>query len=513
MSTVFKPRRGTTVQHSTFTGAAGEMTLDTTKNTIVVHDGATAGGFPLAKEGGTGAPSNAEYIVATADAGLSAERVLTDTNSVAWDKATAGQVKANVQFGATGTTACVGNDSRLSDARTPTAHTQAVSTITFSATDKLAGRSSAGAGAGEEITCTSYGRSLLDNTALWWDKVNSRLGIGTNLPDDAIHVLRTGSRAVIFLQASGTNGYAGLKMGSIDQSSEYMLMAGRVNNADASGLVIRDTDAGADRMVINDTTGKVNFPAGAQSAGTDVSVIGHTHSTSDVQFAATNKLLGRSTAGAGSGEEITCTAAGRALLDDNDAATQRTTLGLAALATKATVGTTDIDAAAVTYARIQNVSATDKVLGRSTAGAGSVEEIACTAAGRALIDDASASDQRTTLGLGTAATQSVEAIRQIPQNSQSGAYVVVAGDAGKHIYISTGGVTFNASVLAVGDAVTIVNNSNANQTITAGASVTFRLAGTATTGNRTLAQYGICTFLCVVGGATPTFICSGAGLS
>ena len=63
-----------------------------------------------------------------------------------------------------------------------------------------------------------------------------------------------------------------------------------------------------------------------------------------------------------------------------------------------------IDAATITYAQIQNVSATDKLLGRSTAGAGSVEEIACTAAGRALIDDADAAAQRTTLGLGTMAT-------------------------------------------------------------------------------------------------------------
>jgi hypothetical protein len=68
-------------------------------------------------------------------------------------------------------------------------------------------------------------------------------------------------------------------------------------------------------------------------------------------------------------------------------------------------GTTlTIDNSAVTYAKIQNVSATDKILGRSTAGAGVVEEIACTAAGRALLDDATAADQRTTLGLGTAAT-------------------------------------------------------------------------------------------------------------
>ena len=65
-----------------------------------------------------------------------------------------------------------------------------------------------------------------------------------------------------------------------------------------------------------------------------------------------------------------------------------------------------IDNDVVTYAKIQNVSATDKLLGRSTAGAGDVEEIACTAAGRALIDDADASAQRTTLGLGTLATQS-----------------------------------------------------------------------------------------------------------
>lgn len=64
-----------------------------------------------------------------------------------------------------------------------------------------------------------------------------------------------------------------------------------------------------------------------------------------------------------------------------------------------------IDDESVTYAKIQNVSATDKVLGRSTAGAGDVEEITCTAAGRALLDDADAAAQRTTLGLGTAAVE------------------------------------------------------------------------------------------------------------
>ena len=42
-------RRGTTAEHSTFTGKEGEITVDMDKDTIVVHDGATAGGHPLAK--------------------------------------------------------------------------------------------------------------------------------------------------------------------------------------------------------------------------------------------------------------------------------------------------------------------------------------------------------------------------------------------------------------------------------------------------------------------------------
>ena len=52
MSTQIQRRRGTTSEHSTFTGAAGEITIDTTKNTVIVHDGSTQGGFPLATEAG-----------------------------------------------------------------------------------------------------------------------------------------------------------------------------------------------------------------------------------------------------------------------------------------------------------------------------------------------------------------------------------------------------------------------------------------------------------------------------
>lgn len=111
----------------------------------------------------------------------------------------------------------------------------------------------------------------------------------------------------------------------------------------------------------------------------------------------------------------------------------------------------------------------------------------------------------------------------IPQNSQTAAYAPTLQDRGKHISITTGGVTVNANPFtygttapttwAAGDSFVIYNNSASSQTITAGASVTFRLTGTASTGNRTIAQYGLASVLCVTGGATPTFVINGAGVS
>lgn len=50
MPTQIQFRRGTTAEHGSFTGAVGEITVDTDKDTAVVHDNSEAGGYPLAKE-------------------------------------------------------------------------------------------------------------------------------------------------------------------------------------------------------------------------------------------------------------------------------------------------------------------------------------------------------------------------------------------------------------------------------------------------------------------------------
>ncbi len=50
MAKLVQRRRGTTAEHSAFTGAVGEITHNTTKHTLVIHDGTTAGGHELARK-------------------------------------------------------------------------------------------------------------------------------------------------------------------------------------------------------------------------------------------------------------------------------------------------------------------------------------------------------------------------------------------------------------------------------------------------------------------------------
>lgn len=105
-----------------------------------------------------------------------------------------------------------------------------------------------------------------------------------------------------------------------------------------------------------------------------------------------------------------------------------------------------------------------------------------------------------------ATTAFVDRLRSSPTSASTTA---VIADRGKTI-LATAGVTMPASVFAAGDCVSIYNNSTANITITSGAGLTLYLVGTATTGNRTLAQRGIATVYYV--SATEAVI-TGGGLT
>lgn len=86
---------------------------------------------------------------------------------------------------------------------------------------------------------------------------------------------------------------------------------------------------------------------------------------------------------------------------------------------------------------------------------------------------------------------------------------LIVGDRGKCVAVSAG-ITVPNSTFSAGDSVSIYNDSAASITVTQASGLTLRLAGTTTTGNRTLAARGICTIW--FNGASEAII-SGAGLT
>ena len=101
-------------------------------------------------------------------------------------------------------------------------------------------------------------------------------------------------------------------------------------------------------------------------------------------------------------------------------------------------------------------------------------------------------------------------VRSLPYTSKTSAHTLVATDAGKVIYISTGGVTLPNGVMSGGDMITIINNSGSDQTLTQDSGLTLYNTADASTGNRTLAGRGMATVW--YHGGSLAYI-SGAGLS
>jgi hypothetical protein len=148
------------------------------------------------------------------------------------------------------------------------------------------------------------------------------------------------------------------------------------------------------------------------------------------------------------------------------------------------VATGKIAADAVTYAKIQNVSATDRLLGRVSSGAGDVEEVTCTDFAQSLLDDADAVAGRATLGA---------AADELTANNQTGTtYELVLSDKSKIIECNNAGaitltIPANASVAFPVGTVIQVYQMGAGQVTVVITSDTLR----APNGAKTAAQHSV----------------------
>lgn len=379
-----------------------------------------------ASGGGGGAPDTADYLVKTANAGLSAERVVTDSTSITANWSTAGQV-AFQRAALTGDVTATANSNATTIANAAVSYAKIQN---VSATDKVLGRSTAGAGSIEEITCTAAGRALLDDADA--SAQRTTLGLGT------------------LATQSGT--FSGTSSGT--------------NTGDQT-----------------------------------ISLTGDVTGSGTGSFAATIANGAVSTAKLGGD----ITTAGKALLDDADASAQRTTLGLGTLATQSgtfsgtSSGTNTGDQTitltgdvtgsgtgsfaatiandAVSYAKIQNVSAASKLLGRGDSGSGDVQEITI-GSGLAMTGTTLSAS-----GGGGGAPDSADYLVKTANASLSAERVVTDSTSITANWGTAGQVAFERAALT-GD-VTASANSNAT-TIAAGAVSTSKMGGDVTTAGKAL---------------------------
>ena len=99
MPTVLQFRRGTTAQNNSFTGSAGELSIDTTIDTIRIHDGSTAGGFEVTQNTATQTLTNKTLTSPVLNTSVSGTAVLDEddmSSNSATQLATQQSIKAYV---------------------------------------------------------------------------------------------------------------------------------------------------------------------------------------------------------------------------------------------------------------------------------------------------------------------------------------------------------------------------------------------------------------------------------
>jgi hypothetical protein len=172
------------------------------------------------------------------------------------------------------------------------------------------------------------------------------------------------------------------------------------------------------------------------------------------------------------------------------------------IATYGTITSQNSNNVSITGGTISGVTFTGDITGNVSGNAGTVTNGVYLTATQTLTNKtitglASASTVNDSLGTGYTI-----GYRSYPQSLNTTAAV---SDIGKHLFVSAT-TTVPSGVFVAGNEFYVVNSSASAITLTQGAGTTLRLAGTATTGSRTIAAYGMVTVLCT---GTETFYVTG----
>ena len=213
MATQVQNRRGSTAEHSTFTGAVGELTVDTDKDTVVVHDGSTAGGAPLLREDGSNS------ALALGSAASPSLKFTGDTNTGIYSPgadqvAISSNSSERIRIGANGEIGIGGANYGTSGQVLTSGGSGAApswTTLTVN-TDKIEeGNSSA-----EVIDTGSDGRFVVTTEGSERLRIDSsgRLGLGTSSPVNTLHVLNETSSGAYINYDGQSNTEYGLRIES-----------------------------------------------------------------------------------------------------------------------------------------------------------------------------------------------------------------------------------------------------------------------------------------------------------
>jgi hypothetical protein len=396
-------------------------------------DGAWAAGG-----GGGGAPTDADYLVRTANGGLSAERVVTDTTTVSWDWATAGQAKAqivtnsvgNTQIRQSGALAVVGRSANttgnVADIQATASSDQVLresggvlgfgtiatagianDAVTYaklqnvSAQYRILGRTTAGAGDAEEITTSANMVSLLGSADYATARTNLGLAIGSNVQawdadlDTFAGLSKTKGNLIVAdgsawtVLAVGTDGH--LLTADSTQTSGIKWAAGTGGSGapTTATYVTISLDAGlsAERTLAVESS-VLSLTDGGANANVTVGVAANGITNAKLRQSAARSVVGRATGTTGDVADISATASTDAVLRESGGS-----IGFG------TVATAGIANDAVTYAKMQNMSAQYTILARTSVGAGDPQELTSSSDMFALLGSATYAAARTNLGL------------------------------------------------------------------------------------------------------------------